>query len=302
MFRSIILISISTILFAKLVSSQCCNCTHSFTPLKTSFTQCEPIQFEIEGTTCNADSYLDSAKYYISNDTFHSCAFITDGFLTALNDFIDTVTYPNIPVGNYVYMHISKYWGTPRDTIYGNLTIVNDPNYFAEPFVATDTTVCLEDTLILDALNPEKDFTWSSGDSSQTIQVNSSGVYWVTISDTNCSFTDSINIIDDCDTIPPDPDPDPDTIITVLPYLPNAFTPLSGIGNNTLKVIPDSLDYSLAIYDRKGKLVYQSGGSKKSWDGTYQGKRLPVGTYIYKMSYNENGNVKTQTGSVLLLD
>ncbi|RWY52511.1 T9SS type B sorting domain-containing protein [Mucilaginibacter gilvus] len=65
--------------------------------------------------------------------------------------------------------------------------------------------------------------------------------------------------------------------------IPNTFTP-NGDGINDYWQIPILSKYSTAtvfIYNRYGKLVYQSIGYAKPWDGTFSGKALPAGTYYY---------------------
>jgi gliding motility-associated-like protein len=65
--------------------------------------------------------------------------------------------------------------------------------------------------------------------------------------------------------------------------IPNTFTP-NGDGINDYWAIPVLTKYTSAdvlIYNRYGKLVYQSAGYARPWDGTFQGKALPAGTYYY---------------------
>ena len=65
--------------------------------------------------------------------------------------------------------------------------------------------------------------------------------------------------------------------------IPNAFSP-NGDGINDRWVI-DKLDTYpesvTEVYNRYGQLVFRSMGYSRPWDGTYNGKPLPVGTYYY---------------------
>jgi gliding motility-associated-like protein len=66
-------------------------------------------------------------------------------------------------------------------------------------------------------------------------------------------------------------------------FILNTFTP-NGDGVNDFWDIPALVIYSnvsVFIYDRWGSLVYQSNGYTKPWDGTFNGKMLPAGTYYY---------------------
>jgi len=65
--------------------------------------------------------------------------------------------------------------------------------------------------------------------------------------------------------------------------IPNAFSP-NGDGINDKWVIPGlvgALDVKLDIYNRWGQRVYTSHGAYEPWDGTYQGKPMPLGTFYY---------------------
>jgi gliding motility-associated-like protein len=65
--------------------------------------------------------------------------------------------------------------------------------------------------------------------------------------------------------------------------IPNTFTP-NGDGINDLWDINALQGYpgcTVSIYSRYGSLVYHSINYPKAWDGTYNGQKLPVGTYYY---------------------
>jgi len=80
--------------------------------------------------------------------------------------------------------------------------------------------------------------------------------------------------------------------VTVKVYkkikVPNAFSP-NGDGINDTWVItgldtyPESV---LRVYSRNGMVVFQTNGTEKIWDGTYNGKPLPIGTYYYLIDLN----------------
>lgn len=81
---------------------------------------------------------------------------------------------------------------------------------------------------------------------------------------------------------------------TVLPPVkiiaPNTFTPNGDGINDTwqiagLNTYPNS---TVAVYNRYGLQVYYSKGYTKPWDGTDNGKALPVGTYYYVITTDQN--------------
>ncbi len=69
-----------------------------------------------------------------------------------------------------------------------------DITAFAAPDVGSDTVVCTGTTLLLDAGNPGSTYLWSTGSTSQTITVNSTGLYWVDVTSGSCTFRDSIDV------------------------------------------------------------------------------------------------------------
>lgn len=68
-----------------------------------------------------------------------------------------------------------------------------------------------------------------------------------------------------------------------LPKPPNTFTP-NGDGVNDLWEIKYLDQYPgcvLEVYTAQGQLVHRNVGYSKAWDGTFNGKPLPSGTYYY---------------------
>lgn len=72
--------------------------------------------------------------------------------------------------------------------------------------------------------------------------------------------------------------------------IPNAFTP-NGDGINDRWDIPDLAYYPnclMNVYTRYGAMIYQSRGYTTGWDGLYNGKVLPTGTYYYIIDLGNN--------------
>ena len=66
----------------------------------------------------------------------------------------------------------------------------------------------------------------------------------------------------------------------------NAFSP-NGDGVNDQWMLPgldNDTTATVQVYNRYGKLVFQSIAYPKAWDGYFQGSVLPQGTYYYKIS------------------
>lgn len=75
-------------------------------------------------------------------------------------------------------------------------------------------------------------------------------------------------------------------------YIPNIFTPTKGDNNKFQVVCPSGMDkFHIAIFNRKGLLVFESDDQFFSWDGTRNGTPLPTGTYPYVITYTRAGSV-----------
>jgi gliding motility-associated-like protein len=82
--------------------------------------------------------------------------------------------------------------------------------------------------------------------------------------------------------------------------VPNAFSP-NGDGINDTWVITNLSIYpgaTVDVFNRYGQSVFHSENSNKAWDGTYNGKPLPVGTYYYIIDLKNNE--KKTAGSVTI--
>ena len=79
----------------------------------------------------------------------------------------------------------------------------------------------------------------------------------------------------------------------VIFYAPNSFTPDDDEHNQTWAIVIegiDELNFNLEIYNRWGEIVWKSRDIRAEWDGTFGGKIVPEGTYIWKASYKEKNN------------
>jgi hypothetical protein len=72
-------------------------------------------------------------------------------------------------------------------TYVDNINVVIDPQNSLE--LGNDTAICEYSPFILDAGIGFDDFIWSTGETTQSIQINSSGTYYVTATNNSCSVT-----------------------------------------------------------------------------------------------------------------
>jgi gliding motility-associated-like protein len=63
--------------------------------------------------------------------------------------------------------------------------------------------------------------------------------------------------------------------------VPTGFTPNNDGLNDYFYVIGTFSDYELRVFNEWGNQIFISNDQSNKWDGTYQGKEQPAGTYIY---------------------
>jgi gliding motility-associated-like protein len=79
-------------------------------------------------------------------------------------------------------------------------------------------------------------------------------------------------------------------------HVPNAFTPNADGENDTwiidkIEIYPN---VKIEIYNRWGELIYYAPkGYTKPWDGTYNGRELPIDSYFYVIDLNNGGDAVT---------
>ena len=87
-------------------------------------------------------------------------------------------------------------------------------------------------------------------------------------------------------------------------YIPTAFSPNSD-GNNDLLIIGNDsyVDIEeLQIYNRWGKMVFQTNNLQQSWNGRDENTGSSTGVYIYILKYNCEGVPKIKRGNITLLN
>ncbi|MCQ2297470.1 MAG: gliding motility-associated C-terminal domain-containing protein [Bacteroidales bacterium] len=68
-------------------------------------------------------------------------------------------------------------------------------------------------------------------------------------------------------------------------WVPNAFTP-DLTNNNVFKVFSNGVrTMTVTLYQRWGERFYEFDGLHGSWDGTYKGRKCPMGAYVYRIDF-----------------
>jgi gliding motility-associated-like protein len=298
----------------------------------------------------SATVFTDISSVSVGSITFHMWTF-GDGDVSIntnpVHTYADTGTY-------VVTLIVTSNFGC-TDTAIMNVTV--NPLPSAQIMLAGPAQFCMGDSTTLSVTSGANlAYNWSTGDTTASIMVDSSGTYVITVTDTltGCSSMDSVMItvfplpVADAgadDTIslgssivlngsgginyswtplvglsdPYVPNPvaspvvttnyiltvtdangcqDMDTVtITVEEnfefMVANMITP-NGDGYNDTWYIENIELYTeneVAVYNRNGQEVFSATAYANTWDGTFNGKELPDGTYYYVIRFTDSGKV-----------
>lgn len=167
-------------------------------------------------------------------------------------------------------------------------------HYYPKRYVhlPKDTAVCFDElkAIILDA-GQWKTYSWyPTGEHTRTIAAAYPEIYIVVVTDSNnCSATDTALVEEDC---PADL------------FIPNAFTPNGDAINEFFAPKGKGItSFTMKIYDRWGRLLFESNDIAKGWDGTIKGTACPADVYFYAIAYKvkKNNTNKQVSGNVTLL-
>jgi gliding motility-associated-like protein len=158
-------------------------------------------------------------------------------------------------------------------------------------FLPPDTTKCDYSTIAINATPGYAGYLWNNNDTTSSIAVINAGTYTLQITDTNgCKATDSIVITD--------------STCPQYVYLPNAFTPNNDGHNDIFKPVFAGAvsEFRFAVYDRWGRLMFQSSNPSSGWDGTLGGREQPAGAYVWECIYRlYDRPERMQRGTVMLI-
>jgi gliding motility-associated-like protein len=152
--------------------------------------------------------------------------------------------------------------------------------------IGNDTNICNEGTtipltLFADTILPN--YLWSTGETTNSITINSEGTYWLS-THFLCGdiYSNSITVTQ-CP---------PDSIFNV--FIPNAFTPDNdGINDVFMPVLYQSIGVDFKVFNLWGNLIYQS-NTDFFWDGSFQNNPCSSGIYIYQLMIKDENNISQQ--------
>ena len=153
------------------------------------------------------------------------------------------------------------------------------------PAFSSQDSIETEIEFELDAGAGYYSYFWNTGATTQQIIVTEDGWYTAFIESTHgCMGHDSIYVWF-TQNPPPPPPPEPKNPII---YMPNAFSPNGDGLNDTYMPVTEKEsipNYHILIYDRWGKLLFESKDIHTGWDGKQNNKACPKGTYVYRVQY-----------------
>jgi gliding motility-associated-like protein len=156
-------------------------------------------------------------------------------------------------------------------------------------YLGPDTSICRAKPVILNTGTSAFDtYLWSTGETASSIVVTQTGTYNITVTKAGCEASDTVSVKPgDCDI-----------------YIPSAFTPNDDNLNDNFGVVENTTlqYYSMQIFSKWGQLIFISNDVTKKWDGTFKGKKMPNGSYVWILNYtNIRGRKFYDQGTVMLL-
>lgn len=163
---------------------------------------------------------------------------------------------------------------------------------YSPPVFETTLEKCIEEPKIFSFLQGDYSFLWPDGSTKSSFEVDTQRVVLLrTISPCNDTTVHTLNIIQNiCDS--------PCKI-----FVPNSFTPNEDGVNDDFQLGTDCIirSFKIRVFNRWGAMVYESNDPDFQWDGSYNGKILSDGVYIYTMEYTGyNGDVASENGLIHL--
>lgn len=151
-------------------------------------------------------------------------------------------------------------------------------------------TICLGDEITLDAIIQGASYLWSNGATTQTITTGDTGWFHVTIfMDTAiCEYYKHFHVAGKVCSI----------------ELPNVFTPNNDGSNDVFtSFTPGAYNqFLITIYNRWGRVVFESDDPNFSWDGKMKsGMEAKAGTYFYVVQTTLKDVTEKKTGTLTLL-
>ena len=155
--------------------------------------------------------------------------------------------------------------------------------------LGNDTIVCKGQTLTLETTANYASYLWDDGSMMPRRTVNSEGDYTLQVTNSGgCMAKDTIHVSSGCGDL----------------IFPSGFTP-NGDSRNDMYGPTGGFSlvkkYHLLIYNRFGKLIFQTSNPYIKWNGEMSNGIKLSGTYVYLATYEYDGTPKVKKGTITLL-
>lgn len=171
---------------------------------------------------------------------------------------------------------------------YNTVTIEVVPE--PQMFLNDSAYVCTGETVRLSPGYSFSSYLWKDGTSLPYIDIMKPGTYWVEIDHEGCIANDTIILLP-CSEI----------------WVPNSFTPNGDGINDVFKAFGSGniKEFKMIIFNRWGTKIFESKNIQIGWNGSYKGKPVPEGTYVWSIFFKPTGNysaeILTKSGNISLL-
>ena len=243
------------------------------------YEKCVPGFFEFTNTSTNGGEIATTYWHFGIDDYYgiNNLVMLENGNDSISMNFNGIGTYDAIMVTTSIYGCV--YTDTIESIMEVKPTPVADFFFSTNPATIFETTVFMQDKSSSDVVSWNWDSPGSSPSTTNTIspvlvfpegEVNQYPVTLAVETERGCVDTTTIyfHVIQD-----------------ILFFAPNTFTPDGDEFNQLWKpeiTGIDIYDYDMFIFNRWGELIWESHNPSVGWDGTYNGKKVPIGTYVWR--------------------
>lgn len=184
--------------------------------------------------------------------------------------------------GTYIVNVTSQNCSISDTTVVTGVTPIQMDNY---------VTLCNVEKYTIDAGSEGITYLWSTGETSQKIDIKVAGKYWVLMNTNLCTLSDTITV--------------EGTFGSGVLWFPNSFTPNGDLLNETFTVKGlDITFFQMMIFNRWGDLIFETNGLDNEWNGIYNGNRVEQDVYVWKVKYKtlcSKNLFLTKTGHVTVI-
>lgn len=154
--------------------------------------------------------------------------------------------------------------------------------------VSDYVALCDVEKYTLDAGPGALSYLWSTGATTQTIEITNAGKYWITVTTPLCVLNDTILV--------------EGSFESGAVWAPNSITPNNDLLNDSFIIKGvDIKEFHMMIFNRWGELVFETNDMETGWNGTIKGKLAEQDVYIWRIKYKtlcSKDELKTKMGHV----